>query len=67
MKARVDKNVCIGCQMCVQICPDVFQMNDEGIAVVLVDTINVKYENLCKEAQEMCPVMAIALFSDGEA
>ncbi|HEY8364564.1 MAG TPA: ferredoxin, partial [Haloplasmataceae bacterium] len=30
MKAFVDKNTCIGCGLCPEICPKIFRMDDDG-------------------------------------
>ena len=30
----IDEEECLGCESCVEICPDVFEMNDDEIAVV---------------------------------
>ncbi len=32
MIAKVDPDTCIGCGTCPAICPEVFQMNDNGLA-----------------------------------
>ena len=32
MKATVDKETCIGCGTCPEVCPEVFHMTDGGIA-----------------------------------
>ena len=32
MKARVDRDTCIGCGLCPSICPEVFELTDEGYA-----------------------------------
>lgn len=32
MKGFVDKGTCIGCGLCTGICPEVFQMDDDGKA-----------------------------------
>jgi len=58
MKAVVDKSACIGCGLCVETCPVVFEMNDD-IAVVKVETVPPDAEDACKEAAEACPVEAI--------
>ncbi|HDZ35725.1 MAG TPA: ferredoxin, partial [Thermococcus sp.] len=44
--------------ICASLCPDVFEMNDEGKAVAIVDTTDLE---CAKEAAEACPVAAITL------
>ena len=34
MKAKIDRDGCIGCGMCTEICPEVFEMADDGLARV---------------------------------
>jgi len=60
MKARVDAELCIGCQACVDTCPDVFQMDGDK-AKVVVDSIPAQLEDSVKEAKETCPVEAISI------
>jgi ferredoxin len=60
MKARVTED-CIACELCVETCPEVFDMGENGIAVVKVDTIPADQEDKAKEAAEVCPVEAIIL------
>ena len=60
MKAKVDKETCIGCGLCEDTCGAVFEMKD-GIAVVNVDVVPPEAEKDCKEAADNCPVTAIAL------
>ncbi|MDK2897626.1 MAG: ferredoxin [Candidatus Atribacteria bacterium] len=57
MALRVDEELCSGCELCVEICPDVFEMNDEGISVVKSGAD----ENLdcVEEAIDSCPTSAI--------
>ncbi len=61
MKANVDQETCIGCGLCADICPAVFEMNDDDIAVVKVDSVPADAEDACREAAESCPVDAIAI------
>ena len=61
MKAKVDENTCIGCGLCESTCPEVFKMNDDNIAEVIVDQVPVEAEASCREAAENCPADAISL------
>jgi ferredoxin len=58
MKAVVE-DTCIGCGLCPQICPEVFEMNDEGKAIVKVSVVPLDAEETCREAATSCPVEAI--------
>lgn len=59
----VDENLCIGAAPCVAISPEVFQLNDEGKAIVI--GYNDTEENIIAAA-ESCPVAAIFLYKDPE-
>ena len=61
MKAIVDRDACIGCGLCESICPEVFELNDEGIAVVLVDKIPAGSEECARQSEDECPVEAITV------
>jgi ferredoxin len=39
MKVRVDTQVCAGFGVCLGICPEVFELHDDGYAVVLVGDV----------------------------
>ena len=57
---QVDHDICAGFGECVNLLPDVFDLNDENLAVVLdPDAADL---DLLKEAAEVCPVSAILLF-----
>jgi ferredoxin len=58
MKVFVDAEVCTGCGLCTELCPEVFEMDDE-VAAVIVDTIAPEEEDIVEEAIESCPVDAI--------
>lgn len=59
MKVHVDPDLCISCGACVDICPDVFNWNEDGIAQEQVEEIPEEFEDLAKEAVESCPTDAI--------
>ena len=61
MKATVDKSMCIGCGLCSSDCPEVFAMNDDNTADVIVDMVPAEQEELCRAAAGNCPVEAIKL------
>lgn len=59
MELKVNQDVCIGCGACQAVCPEVFQINDEGLATTIVDEINNKVKDDAMDAKEGCPVGAI--------
>jgi ferredoxin len=59
MKVRVNKDACIGCGACQAIAPDVFEINDEGYAEVIVEVVPEELENDVIDAIEGCPTAAI--------
>lgn len=61
MKAAVDRETCIGCGLCADTCPEVFEMNDENVAEVKVSPVPPEAEDTCREAAESCPVESISL------
>lgn len=61
MNARVDKDLCIGCALCPSVCPEVFDMEDDGLAVAKVNPVPGDVEETCQEAADSCPVEAIII------
>ena len=59
MKVTVDADTCIGCSVCNEMCPEVFEMGDDDIAVVIVDEIPAEHEEVCRQAAEECPSESI--------
>jgi ferredoxin len=60
MKAIVNKDTCIGCELCVESCPEVFVM-DGNVAKAKVDEVPAEFESACREAAKDCPVEAISI------
>jgi ferredoxin len=61
MKVCVDPELCSGCGPCVDICPEAFELNEEGTAVVKVDEVPPELEAACREAAHSCPTEAISI------
>ncbi len=60
MKAEVDEELCVGCELCVETCPEVFEMEGD-ISRVIVDEIPDDAEECAWQAERECPVEAIAI------
>ncbi len=60
MKAVVDQEGCVGCGLCADTCPEVFEM-DESVAKVIVETVPEEAEDSCREAASACPVEVITV------
>ncbi len=60
MRVRVDEETCIGCGLCADTCPEVFEMNDDK-ARVKADEVPADVADTCREAAENCPVEAIQI------
>jgi ferredoxin len=60
MKAEVDPELCAGCGLCEEVCPEVFEMTDHA-ARVKVDEVPRGSEETCREAAEGCPMDAISI------
>ena len=59
MKATISDE-CVSCGLCVDICPDVFEMGTEYAQVKMAD-IPEKFEAEVRQAADECPVSAIAV------
>ena len=62
-KVSIDEDECIGCESCVEICPDVFSFNDDTDKAEVIDE-NMAEEDCVDEAVASCP--AECIFVDEE-
>ena len=60
MKAMVDQEVCIGCELCVQACPEVFSLEGDK-AVACVDLVPSAVADACEQAARDYPAEAITV------
>jgi ferredoxin len=61
MKATIDRDGCIACELCPATCPEVFRMAADGLAEVYADEVPEENEDSAKEAEEGCPVSVITV------
>ena len=59
MNAVIDPLLCTACGLCVELCPEVFEMGIEA-AEVIADPVPLDQMDCVKEAEESCPVEAIS-------
>jgi len=60
MKASVNDD-CTGCGLCAETCPEVFELGEDEMAIIIADPVPPNLEPSCREAAEDCPVDAITL------
>ena len=64
---RVDRKSCIATENCIEIAPEVFEVDEEGIVAFNHDAANIDRLRLI-ESCEICPVGALSVFdADGKA
>ena len=63
---KVNKDLCIGCGACQAVCPEVFEIEDDGLATVIVDEIPEELNEDALDAKEGCPTDAIEEINKSE-
>lgn len=61
MKITADREVCISAGNCVMAADAIFDQDDDGIVVVLVDDVPESEEEHTREAVRLCPSQALRL------
>ncbi|KPH66802.1 ferredoxin [Novosphingobium sp. ST904] len=64
MKVHVDTDLCAGFGICVGICPEVFELHDDGYATVLPSEVPPELQDLVRRAASQCPAQAIFITDD---
>ena len=60
MKVWVDDQRCRGHGVCVTLCPEVFDLTDDGYAEAIDSDVPTEFESVTREAIDSCPEQAIA-------
>lgn len=64
MKVHVDPRICAGFGVCLGLCPEVFELHDDGYAIVRVSEVPPELEDAVRQAVSQCPANAISLSDD---
>ena len=64
MKVIINRDTCIGCGTCQEICPAVFHLNETIGKAEVIDPDACEYVGCCEAAEENCPVAEITLQED---
>lgn len=59
METRVEANLCISCAVCTAMAPELYEMNDHGVARAIVETVPADKEDLARECADACSADAI--------
>lgn len=59
MKPKIDQDLCIGDGICEEVCPEVFELRDDGLAYVINEEPDDSLDATVQEAIESCPTEAI--------
>ncbi len=60
MNATIDRDGCISCGLCPDICPEVFRIAEDGFAEVYGEVTKDNVDN-AKRAENSCPVSVISV------
>jgi len=60
LTVKIDRLICVGFETCVEVAPDLFEMDEEGIAIFTSDTSAVDKETVLEACKE-CPVDALVV------
>ncbi len=61
MKSKVDPDLCISCELCTNICSEVYSMGDDGLAHAIEGDIPEEQLAEAENARDSCPTSAIDL------
>lgn len=65
LRIRIDRLLCVGFEDCVAVAPDVFRMDDDGIATFVDDAEAMTDRARLIEACRVCPVDALNAIEPG--
>lgn len=60
MRVSVDDQRCRGHGVCVTLCPEVFNLTDDGYATAITSDVPNEFRKAAEEAMQYCPEQAIS-------
>lgn len=61
LRANVNKNTCIGCGICIDICPNIFEFDPQGLSESTLTAIEPAHGDCVRNAAKACPTNAISV------
>lgn len=65
VNVEIDRSLCIGSGNCVNVAPEIFEIDDENLVRFTEETPDIDRDRLV-EACSLCPVDALKVEEDGE-
>lgn len=59
LKVVANRSACCGYGVCAEICPEVYQLDNNGIVVLATDTVPAGLEEKAREGAAACPQNAL--------
>jgi ferredoxin len=64
LRAFADRERCCGYGICVQLCPEVFKTDDNGLVYLDSEIVPAGFEEAATEAAASCPAQALRVVAD---
>jgi ferredoxin len=64
MRVYADRQLCCGYAACKEACPEIFQIDDEGLVTILHEVVPPALEKAATEAVDSCPMRALRMEKD---
>jgi ferredoxin len=61
LRVTADRSRCCGYGLCAQMCPEVYQLDADGLVVLVADTVPEGLEEAAREGAAACPAEALAV------
>jgi ferredoxin len=61
LKVLVDRSRCCGYGLCAQVCPEIYELDADGLVVLAMDTVPDGMEEAAREGAAACPAEAITI------